>query len=178
MSQSLIQNMQSNSFHMNREIYRNKNEGTDGDTDLRMPTCRGIDIEDLSIVQLQQYLANGSFSIRALTSCYLERITRLNPLLRLVGVSFTRAVTVLGIFSLTPDNRAVIEVNPDALDIADELDKERTMGQVRSPLHGIPFLVKDVCIHLSALTDILLFYLERISIDFYRDCIGNAEYSY
>ncbi|TQB74949.1 hypothetical protein MPDQ_003982 [Monascus purpureus] len=85
-----------------------------------MPTCCGIDIEDLSIVQLQQYLAHGAFSIRALTSCYLERITRLNPLLR-----------------------AVIEVNPDALDIADELDKERAMEQVRSPLHGIPFLVKD-----------------------------------
>ena len=35
-------------------------------------------------------------------------------------------------------------MNPDALDIADELDMEREAGKVRGPLHGIPFLVKDV----------------------------------
>lgn len=52
------------------------------------------------------------------------------------------------------------------------------MEQVRSPLHGIPFLVKDVGVHLSTPTNILIFCLERISIDFCRDCIGNAEYSY
>src|SRR5258708_15311033 len=38
---------------------------------------------------------------------------------------------------------AVIEVNPDALQIADELDKERKSGKLRGPLHGIPVLVKD-----------------------------------
>lgn len=40
--------------------------------------------------------------------------------------------------------RAVIEVNPDALQIAESLDREREDGKVRSILHGIPFLVKDV----------------------------------
>jgi Asp-tRNA(Asn)/Glu-tRNA(Gln) amidotransferase A subunit family amidase len=40
--------------------------------------------------------------------------------------------------------RAVIEVNPDALEIAEGLDQERKNGKIRSPLHGIPFLVKDV----------------------------------
>lgn len=35
-------------------------------------------------------------------------------------------------------------MNPDALEIADALDGERMQGRVRSPLHGIPFLVKDV----------------------------------
>ena len=39
--------------------------------------------------------------------------------------------------------RAVIETNPDALTIADELDKERKAGKVRGPLHGIPVLIKD-----------------------------------
>lgn len=39
---------------------------------------------------------------------------------------------------------AVIEVNPDALDIAAQLDRERDGERVRGPLHGIPFLVKDV----------------------------------
>ena len=37
----------------------------------------------------------------------------------------------------------VLEMNPDALTIASALDSERQNGQVRSPLHGIPFLVKD-----------------------------------
>ncbi len=41
-------------------------------------------------------------------------------------------------------HRAVIELNPDALDIARERDGERRRGFVRGPLHGIPFLVKDV----------------------------------
>ena len=39
---------------------------------------------------------------------------------------------------------AVIELNPDALDIATQLDQERAKGHVRGPLHGIPVLVKDV----------------------------------
>lgn len=40
--------------------------------------------------------------------------------------------------------RAIIEVNPDALSIADKYDAERKRGKVRGPLHGIPFVVKDV----------------------------------
>ena len=39
---------------------------------------------------------------------------------------------------------SVIETNPDAPEIASQLDKERQAGQIRSPLHGIPVLVKDV----------------------------------
>lgn len=38
----------------------------------------------------------------------------------------------------------VIEINPDALAIAEEMDTERRDGNVRGPLHGIPVLVKDV----------------------------------
>ena len=38
---------------------------------------------------------------------------------------------------------AVIETNPDALDIAAASDAERKAGIIRGPLHGIPFLVKD-----------------------------------
>ncbi|KAK1138563.1 hypothetical protein N8T08_002389 [Aspergillus melleus] len=38
---------------------------------------------------------------------------------------------------------AVLEVNPDALDIASQLDQEREMGHLRGPLHGLPVLVKD-----------------------------------
>jgi Asp-tRNA(Asn)/Glu-tRNA(Gln) amidotransferase A subunit family amidase len=39
--------------------------------------------------------------------------------------------------------KAVIETNPDALDIADELDEERKHGHIRTRLHGIPFILKD-----------------------------------
>ena len=39
--------------------------------------------------------------------------------------------------------RSVIELNPDALDIAARLDSERSAGQVRGALHGIPILLKD-----------------------------------
>ncbi len=42
-----------------------------------------------------------------------------------------------------PSLRAVLEINPDALAIAGQLDKERKQGKVRGPLHGIPVMVKD-----------------------------------
>ena len=45
---------------------------------------------------------------------------------------------------IDPYLEAVIEVNPDAQDIAAQLDDERAEGQVRGPLHGIPVMVKDV----------------------------------
>jgi amidase len=45
--------------------------------------------------------------------------------------------------SLNPLLNAVIEVNPNAIAIASQLDNERRRGQVRGPLHGIPLLVKD-----------------------------------
>lgn len=44
---------------------------------------------------------------------------------------------------LTNSSSSVLELNPDALSIAATLDAERKCGQIRSPLHGIPFLVKD-----------------------------------
>ncbi|KAI0513013.1 amidase signature domain-containing protein [Xylaria bambusicola] len=87
---------------------------------LQMPLCRGVSIEELSITQLQCHLAKGSFTSRDLTQCYLRRIELVNPRIK-----------------------AVIETNPDALKIADELDAERERGMVRSKIHGIPFLVKD-----------------------------------
>lgn len=85
-----------------------------------MPLCRGIDIEECSIPQLQDYLSNSSFTSRELAQCYLRRVELVNPRLR-----------------------AVIETNPDVLEIADQLDKERKNGVVRSRLHGIPYILKD-----------------------------------
>jgi amidase len=42
-----------------------------------------------------------------------------------------------------PGVNAVIELNPDALAIADQMDSERKSGKVRGPLHGMPVLIKD-----------------------------------
>ncbi|KAI1127177.1 amidase [Nemania abortiva] len=88
--------------------------------DTRMPPCKEVNIEDASINRLQQWLQDGKFTAVDLAECYLERTRRLNGVLK-----------------------AVLELNPDALDIARERDGERKRGFVRGPLHGIPFLVKD-----------------------------------
>ena len=65
-------------------------------------------------------MATGRLSAAELTRAYLQRIERLDPLLH-----------------------AVIETNPQALDIAARRDAERRAGRTRGPLHGIPVLVKD-----------------------------------
>src|SRR5260370_690767 len=71
-------------------------------------------------VAISSALASGALTSRELTLAYLQRIDRLNPLLN-----------------------AVIETNPNALDIATQQDIERRSGQLRGPLHGIPLLLKD-----------------------------------
>jgi amidase len=80
----------------------------------------GSEVEDATIARLGSMLADGSATARSLAEVYLERIGRLDGELH-----------------------AVIEVNPDALDIADAMDRERRDGRVRGPLHGIPIAVKD-----------------------------------
>jgi amidase len=87
---------------------------------LQMPQCGGVDIQDLSIKQLQEHLSTNSFTSKELTQCYLQRIQNLNPHIK-----------------------AVIEINPEALEIADRLDNDRKYKKVLSQIHGIPFLVKD-----------------------------------
>lgn len=79
-----------------------------------------FDFEETSVLALQEAMASGELSAVQITQYYLDRIEALNPRLR-----------------------AVIEVNPDALSIAANLDAERANGDVRSPLHGIPVLLKD-----------------------------------
>src|SRR6185369_6931667 len=68
-------------------------------------------------------MAAGRWTARAITAQYLARIA---------------AVDRAG-----PMINSVLEINPDALDIADRLDQERKGQGSRGPLHGIPVLVKD-----------------------------------
>ena len=80
-------------------------------------------LNEVAIDELQQKLQQGSFTSSALVGMYLKRIEELDR----NGIKLN----------------SVIELNPDALKIADQLDEERSNGKVRGQLHGIPFLIKD-----------------------------------
>jgi amidase len=88
------------------------------------PSVPAFDLEELTVAELQKRIESGAESARSLTEKYLARIEHLDRR----GPLFLRSV---------------LETNPDALAIADTLDKERKAGRVRGPLHGIPVLVKD-----------------------------------
>jgi amidase len=72
---------------------------------------------------LQRQMQSGQLTSHTLTAAYLQRIAEID-----------RA---------GPKLNSIIELNPDALAIADQLDAERKAGKVRGPLHGIPVLLKD-----------------------------------
>lgn len=80
-------------------------------------------LAETSIPELQRRMESKELTARTIVQAYLERIARLDD--------------------AGPQLNAVIEINPDALAIADALDAERAAGKVRGPLHGIPVLLKD-----------------------------------
>ena len=87
------------------------------------PAPARFDLDELSIAQLQQRMESGQETARSIAQKYIARID---------------AIDRSG-----PALRSVLQVNPDALTIADALDAERKSGRVRGPLHGIPVLLKD-----------------------------------
>jgi amidase len=82
-----------------------------------------FEFQEATIADLGARLRAGELTVRELTEAHMARIDALD-----------RSGPML---------RSVIQVNPDALAIADELDAELRQGRVRGPLHGIPILVKD-----------------------------------
>lgn len=82
-----------------------------------------FELDEVTVAQLQSSMESGERTARSITELYLGRIAELN--------------------TTGPELRAIIETNPDALAIADELDAERAAGNVRGPLHGIPVALKD-----------------------------------
>src|SRR3984893_1989531 len=80
-------------------------------------------LDEITIAELQEGMTSGRFTAHSIAEKYLERI---------------EAIDKHG-----PAINSVIEVNPDALSIAKELDKERKQKHLRGPLHGIPVLIKD-----------------------------------
>ena len=79
-----------------------------------------VELIEITITELQAQMKSGKVTARRLVENYLERIKEIDS-----------------------KTRSVIETNPDALAIADRLDRERKRGKIRSQLHGIPVLIKD-----------------------------------
>lgn len=84
--------------------------------------CNGIDIRELTILEVQSLFATKRLTSFALTNCYLDRIQHMNPVLR-----------------------AVIQVNPDAIRQAIQADSELDgyAGRGERLMLGIPMLLKD-----------------------------------
>lgn len=80
-------------------------------------------LNEVTIDELQKKMHSGELTSRSITQMYLDRIAAIDK----NGVALN----------------SVIELNPDAITIADAMDKERKGGKVRSAMHGIPVLIKD-----------------------------------
>jgi amidase len=82
-----------------------------------------MNLTEATVLGLQTAMSNGKTTSQAIVRAYLARIRALD--------------------SNGPRINSIIELNPDALTIARELDAERKGGKTRGPLHGIPVLLKD-----------------------------------
>jgi amidase len=80
-------------------------------------------LEELTVADFQAGMKAGNYTARRVAEMYLKRIEEVDR--------------------RGPALNSVIEVNPEALSIADALDRERKQGRVRGPLHGVPVLIKD-----------------------------------
>jgi amidase len=86
-------------------------------------TPPAFELDELTISELQQGMSSGKFTARSLVKKYLDRIDDVDK--------------------DGPRINSVIEINPDGLSIAEQLDRERKDKGPRGPLHGIPILIKD-----------------------------------
>lgn len=80
-------------------------------------------LPEWTISDLQEKMESGELTSRRLAELYMARISEIDK--------------------DGPYINSVIELNPDAAEIADTLDAERRAGKVRGALHGIPILIKD-----------------------------------
>src|SRR5436305_6942093 len=85
--------------------------------------ANAANLDEITLEALRSGLNSGQFTSRGLTQYYLSRIATIDQSGHKVN--------------------SVIELNPDAQAIADDLDRERRAKGPRGPLHGIPILIKD-----------------------------------
>ncbi|MGI8813306.1 MAG: amidase [Pyrinomonadaceae bacterium] len=81
---------------------------------------RAFELEEVSATELAAAMQSGRVTSRSLVEGYLARIKSIDPKLN-----------------------SIIDLNPDALSIADLMDRERKTGKLRGPLHGVPIVIKD-----------------------------------
>lgn len=89
----------------------------------RASISKTFELDEATISDLQDGMSSGRWTARSVAEKYLkhmEDIDRKGPALN-----------------------SVIEINPDAMEIAEALDRERKQRGARSPLHGVPVLIKD-----------------------------------
>ena len=82
-----------------------------------------FEFDEITVDDLQRMMESGEHTARSITEAYIGRIEAMDR--------------------QGPELRSMIEINPDALEIADELDAERSASGPRGPLHGIPVALKD-----------------------------------
>ena len=86
-------------------------------------TVKPFELDELSIADLQDRMSTGQLTAQSITNLYLHRIDELDR--------------------EGPELASIIETNPQAIEIADELDRERqSLGPI-GPLHGLPVILKD-----------------------------------
>src|SRR5438046_1041294 len=89
-------------------------------TGLAHASVSEFELEEATIATLREAIQSGQMSSKRITEGYLKRIAEIDKRLN-----------------------SIIEINPDALAIADHCDQERLVAKrVFSPLHGIPILIK------------------------------------
>ncbi|MBZ5665418.1 MAG: amidase [Acidobacteriia bacterium] len=86
-------------------------------------TVKEFELDEITMDGVQKAFQSGQYTSHSLTEKYLARIHEIDK--------------------SGPMLNSLIELNPDALQIADALDQERKAKGARGPLHGIPVLIKD-----------------------------------
>ncbi len=82
-----------------------------------------FELDEITITDLQDGMKSGKFTAHSLVEKYSARIAEIDK--------------------QGPAINSVLELNPDALGIADSLDQERKAKGPRGPMHGVPVLIKD-----------------------------------
>lgn len=84
---------------------------------------RPFQLDEITITEIQQGYKDGTYSVKQIVQLYIDRIEEIDR--------------------NGPKINSIIMVNPDALQIAESLDKELAAGKSRGPMHGIPVILKD-----------------------------------
>jgi amidase len=88
-----------------------------------LPEIKPFELDEITVSDLQDGMKSGKFTARSLVEKYSSRIAEIDK--------------------QGPAINSVLELNPDALSIADSLDEERKAKGPRGPMHGVPVLIKD-----------------------------------